>query len=230
MLKKIYLPLTLRLEAFTHLVPVPFAIYMASITQEYSLEQWILFLVLCSSSGLLMVLGGCLWRYFLLKKLSEDLDVLKLTERSLHDNFETEDKIDLLSEKENYDVKARRIKLFLFRYPFYEGYVIILRWFVGVGLIFVATPFLNLYRPALWTTFLSFLIMIPPISFVAYYFITENSFRMIFNLSVIRPIKIEPYEIPKFDYFKRILISFFSLAALPVTVLSYMLISIANGN
>lgn len=44
------------------------------------------------------------------------------------------------------------------------------------------------------------------------------------------PIAIEPNEIPKFDYFKRILISFFALAALPVTVLGYMLISSANGN
>lgn len=74
------------------------------------------------------------------------------------------------------------------------------------------------------------MVMIPPISFVAYYFITENAFRNLFKLPLIRPITIEPNEIPKFDYFKRILISFFALAALPVTVLGYMLISSANGN
>lgn len=60
MFKTIFLPLTIRLEAFTHLVPVPFAIYMASITQVYSISEWLLFLVLCVTSGTLMVLGGCL--------------------------------------------------------------------------------------------------------------------------------------------------------------------------
>lgn len=230
MLKSTFIPLTIRLEAFTHLVPVPFAIYMASITQEYSLEDWIRFLVLCCGSGLLMVVAGCFWRFQILRKLFIELENLKNTEEQLSENIINENEIDLLNEKEDYHQKAKRLKLFLFRYPFYEGFVIILRWFIGVGLIFALTPILGLYRQELWTTFLSYLIMIPPISFVAYYFITENSFRTIFNLKMVRQVRIEPEEIPKFDYFKRILISFFSLAALPVTVLSYMLISVANGD
>ncbi|TGM79637.1 SpoIIE family protein phosphatase [Leptospira bouyouniensis] len=217
MFKTIFLPLTIRLEAFTHLVPVPFAIYMASITQVYSISEWLLFLVLCVTSGTLMVLGGCLWRYIILKKISTQFENLQIEKN-----------------KETYTIgsnaKSKELKLFLYRYPFYEGFIIILRWFVGVGLIFAATPFFNLYRPTLWTTFLLYLVMIPPISFVAYYFITENAFRNLFKLPLIRPITIEPNEIPKFDYFKRILISFFALAALPVTVLGYMLISSANGN
>lgn len=217
MFKTIFLPLTIRLEAFTHLVPVPFAIYMASITQEYSLSEWLLFLTLCIISGTLMVLFGCLWRYLILKKISNQFEILQ-TEK----------------QKDAYVIgshsKAKDLKLFLYRYPFYEGFIIILRWFVGIGLIFAATPFFNLYRPTLWTTFVLYLVMIPPISFVAYYFITENAFRNLFKLPLIRPIPIEPNEIPKFDYFKRILVSFFALAALPVTVLSYMLISSVNGN
>lgn len=217
MFKTIFLPLTIRLEAFTHLVPVPFAIYMASITQVYSISEWLLFLVLCVTSGTLMVLGGCLWRYIILKKISTQFENLQIEKN-----------------KETYTIgsnaKSKELKLFLYRYPFYEGFIIILRWFVGVGLIFAATPFFNLYRPTLWTTFLLYMVMIPPISFVAYYFITENAFRNLFKLPLIRPITIEPNEIPKFDYFKRILISFFALAALPVTVLGYMLISSANGN
>ncbi|TGK46536.1 SpoIIE family protein phosphatase [Leptospira bouyouniensis] len=217
MFKTIFLPLTIRLEAFTHLVPVPFAIYMASITQVYSISEWLLFLVLCVTSGTLMVLGGCLWRYIILKKISTQFENLQIEKN-----------------KETYTIgsnaKSKELKLFLYRYPFYEGFLIILRWFVGVGLIFAATPFFNLYRPTLWTTFLLYMVMIPPISFVAYYFITENAFRNLFKLPLIRPITIEPNEIPKFDYFKRILISFFALAALPVTVLGYMLISSANGN
>ncbi|MCW7505158.1 SpoIIE family protein phosphatase [Leptospira paudalimensis] len=217
MFKTIFLPLTIRLEAFTHLVPVPFAIYMASITQEYSINEWLLFLVLCITSGTLMVLGGCLWRYLTLKKLSNQFEALQLEKN-----------------KETYTIgsnsKAKELKLFLYRYPFYEGFIIIIRWFVGVGLIFFSTPFFDLYRPTLWTTFILYMVMIPPISFVAYYFITENAFRNLFKLPLIRPIAIEPNEIPKFDYFKRILISFFALAALPVTVLGYMLISSANGN
>lgn len=217
MFKTIFLPLTIRLEAFTHLVPVPFAIYLASITQEYSASEWLLFLLICVTSGTLMVLGGCLWRYLILKKISLQFEILQ-TEKT----------------RESYSIgskaKAKELKLFLYRYPFYEGFIIILRWIVGVGLIFSVTPIFDLYRPTLWTTFILYMIMIPPISFVAYYFITENAFRNLFKLPLIRPIAIEPNEIPKFDYFKRILISFFALAALPVTVLGYMLISSANGN
>ncbi|TGL56608.1 SpoIIE-like protein phosphatase [Leptospira kemamanensis] len=217
MFKTIFLPLTIRLEAFTHLVPVPFAIYLASITQEYSASEWLLFLLICVTSGTLMVLGGCLWRYLILKKISLQFEILQ-TEK-------TRDSYSIGSK-----AKAKELKLFLYRYPFYEGFIIILRWIVGVGLIFSVTPIFDLYRPTLWTTFILYMIMIPPISFVAYYFITENAFRNLFKLPLIRPIAIEPNEIPKFDYFKRILISFFALAALPVTVLGYMLISSANGN
>ncbi|EOQ89388.1 SpoIIE-like protein phosphatase domain protein [Leptospira yanagawae serovar Saopaulo str. Sao Paulo = ATCC 700523] len=217
MFKTIFLPLTIRLEAFTHLVPVPFAIYLASITQEYSASEWLLFLFICVTSGTFMVLGGCLWRYLILKKISIQFETLQLEKRT--------DSYTIGSNQ-----KAKELKLFLYRYPFYEGFIIILRWFVGVGLIFLVTPFFDLYRPTLWTTFILYMIMIPPISFVAYYFISENAFRNLFKLPLIRPIAIEPNEIPKFDYFKRILISFFALAALPVTVLGYMLISSANGN
>ncbi|TGL24594.1 SpoIIE-like protein phosphatase [Leptospira yanagawae] len=217
MFKTIFLPLTIRLEAFTHLVPVPFAIYLASITQEYSASEWLLFLFICVTSGTFMVLGGCLWRYFILKKISIQFETLQLVKRT--------DSYTIGSNQ-----KAKELKLFLYRYPFYEGFIIILRWFVGVGLIFLVTPFFDLYRPTLWTTFILYMIMIPPISFVAYYFISENAFRNLFKLPLIRPIAIERNEIPKFDYFKRILISFFALAALPVTVLGYMLISSANGN
>lgn len=73
MFKTIFLPLTIRLEAFTHLVPVPFAIYLASITQEYSASEWLLFLFICVTSGTFMVLGGCLWRYLILKKFRFNL-------------------------------------------------------------------------------------------------------------------------------------------------------------
>ncbi len=45
--EQLFWDLTLKLEAFTHTVPVPFAVYYAVITQKMEESHWRIFIALC---------------------------------------------------------------------------------------------------------------------------------------------------------------------------------------
>ncbi|WP_108976330.1 SpoIIE family protein phosphatase [Leptospira ryugenii] len=210
--------LTLKLEAFTHTVPVPFAVYYAIITQKMETEKWMIFVGLCIGFATGIGLLGTVLRYFLIKNLFAKIEKIKVPEKGSN--------IDYTYRDRDY---AKSVKLYLFKYPLVEAFIIVIRWFSGVIPIISLYTYIVEYTPSVIRSGFFTLAMIPPISFVTYYFISENSLRPLFTLPQIKNIEIKPDEIPRFDYFKRILISFFSLAALPVSVLSYILYSVSSG-
>jgi hypothetical protein len=216
--KSLFWELTSKLEAFTHTVPVPFAVYYAVITQKMEDEKWVIFLSLCLVfAGGIGILGTIL-RYFLISNLFARIEKIKTPDPDSNLAYTFEDR--------DY---AKSVKLYIFKYPLIEAIIIVIRWFAGVIPIITLYTYIVEYTPSVIRSGIFTIAMIPPISFVTYYFITENSLRPLFNLPQIKNIQIKPDEIPKFDYFKRIVLAFFSLAALPVSVLSYILYSVAVG-
>jgi len=216
--KSLFWELTLKLEAFTHTVPVPFAVYYAVITQKMEPEKWVIFLSLCLGfAGGIGVLGTIL-RYFLINNLFSRIEKIKIQNPDSNIEYTYEDR--------DY---AKAVKLYIFKYPLIEAIIIVIRWFAGVIPIISLYTIIVEYTPSVIRSGVFTIAMIPPISFVTYYFITENALRPLFDLPQIRNVEIKPDEIPKFDYFKRIVLAFFSLAALPVSVLSYILYSVATG-
>ncbi|TGN06897.1 SpoIIE family protein phosphatase [Leptospira ilyithenensis] len=216
--KKLFWELTLKLETFTHTVPVPFAVYYAIITQKMETEKWMIFVGLCLFFATGIGILGTLWRYFMIRRLFRKIDKIKFPDDSSNIQYTFQD--------QDY---AKKVKLYIFKYPLIEATFIVFRWFAGVIPIVTLYTYLVEYTPSVVRSGIFTIAMIPPISFVTYYFITENSLRRLFDLPQIRNIEIKPNEIPKFDYFKRIVLAFFSLAALPVSVLSYLLYSIVKG-
>ncbi|MDZ4725419.1 MAG: SpoIIE family protein phosphatase [Leptospira sp.] len=216
--KNLFWELTLRLEAFTHTVPVPFAVYYAVITQKMETEKWIIFVSLCLFFATGIGILGTIIRYFLVKNLFEKIQRIKL--------YDEKSNIDYTYKDKDY---AKSVKLYIFKYPLIEAIIIVIRWFAGVIPIVSLYTYLVEYTPSVIRSGIFTIAMIPPISFVTYYFITENALRPLFEFPQIKNIEIKPDEIPKFDYFKRIVLAFFSLAALPVSVLSYLLYSVAKG-
>ncbi|TGL64957.1 SpoIIE family protein phosphatase [Leptospira jelokensis] len=215
--KSLFWDLTLKLEAFTHTVPVPFAVYYAIITQKMEPNHWKIFIALCLVFATGIGLLGTFIRHLLLKYLFAKIERMKLPNTGTS---------SLSKEELAY---AKSVKILLFRYPLVEAIIIVIRWLSGVIPISLLFFYLVEYTPSVTRSAIFTFVMIAPISFVTYYFITENSIRNLFDLPQFQNIELQEKDIPKFNYFTRILVAFFSLAALPFVIFSYILYSLASG-
>lgn len=209
--------LTLKLEAFTHTVPVPFAVYYAIITQKMEPAHWQIFIALCVFFATGIGLLGTFARHLLLKYVYAKIERIQVPSPGM---------ISLSKEEIEY---ARSVKILLFRYPLLEAIIIVIRWLSGVIPISLLFFHLVTYMPSVTRSAIFTFLMIAPISFVTYYFISENSIRCLFDLPQIKNIELQEKDIPKFNYFTRILVAFFSLATLPFVIFSYILYSLAVG-
>lgn len=209
--------LTLKLEAFTHTVPVPFAVYYAIITQKMEPEHWKIFIALCVVFATGIGLLGTFVRHLLLKYLYAKIERVSIPTSGIS---------SLSKEEMEY---ARSVKIFLFRYPLLEAIIIVIRWLSGVIPISFLFFYMVAYMPSVLRSAIFTFVMIAPISFVTYYFISESCIRPLFELPQIKNIELQEKDIPKFNYFTRILVAFFSLAALPFVIFSYILYSLAMG-
>lgn len=215
--KSLFWDLTFKLEAFTHTVPVPFAVYYAIITQKMEPNHWKIFIALCLVFATGIGLLGTFIRHLILKYLFAKIDRMKLPNTG-SPSLSNEDLI-----------YAKSVKILLFRYPLVEAIIIVIRWLSGVIPISLLFFYLVEYTPSVARSAIFTFVMIAPISFVTYYFITENSIRSLFDLPQFQNVELQEKDIPKFNYFTRILVAFFSLAALPFVIFSYILYSLATG-
>ncbi|MBK8394561.1 MAG: SpoIIE family protein phosphatase [Leptospiraceae bacterium] len=213
MFKKTYLNLTLRLETFTHTVPLPFAIYFSVVTGTGSyLSKDEMFTVALAGSinATALIILGCVWRWFYLKKIFREIkSIYKDSSKS------TEDKV--------------KLKIRLLKYPFKEAKIIVLRWITGIigshlFILFVAGP-----RPGLHLTAPFLFLMITPISYIAYFFISENVISAVFKLRKVKQIEIAINQIPQFNSFQRITLSMVAITIMPIIVLGYMLYGLKLG-
>ncbi|TGM36220.1 stage II sporulation protein E [Leptospira levettii] len=215
--KTLFWDLTLKLEAFTHTVPVPFAVYYAIITQKMEPNHWKIFIALCLVFATGIGLLGTFVRHLLLKYLFAKIEKMKPISDS---------SIPLTLEEREY---AKSVKILLFRYPLIEAIIIVIRWLSGVIPISLLFFYLVEYTPSVARSAIFTFVMIAPISFVTYYFISESAIRNLFDLPQFKNVELQERDIPKFNYFTRILVAFFSLAALPFVIFSYILYSLATG-
>ncbi|PJZ85040.1 SpoIIE family protein phosphatase [Leptospira harrisiae] len=209
--------LTLKLEAFTHTVPVPFAVYYAIITQKMETEHWRIFIALCVVFATGIGLLGTFVRHLLLKYVFAKIERIQIPTAGIS---------SLSKEELEY---AKSVKILLFRYPLLEAIIIVIRWLSGVIPISFLFFYLVTYMPSVLRSAIFTFVMIAPVSFVTYYFISESSVRQLFDLPQIKNVELQEKDIPKFNYFARILVAFFSLAALPFVIFSYILYSLAMG-
>lgn len=214
--KTLFWDLTFKLEAFTHTVPVPFAVYYAIITQKMEANHWKIFIALCLVFATGIGLLGTFVRHLLLKFLYAKIEKMRLPSNTS----------PLTIEEKEY---AKSVKILLFRYPLIEAIIIVIRWLSGVIPISLLFFYLVEYTPSVARSAIFTFVMIAPISFVTYYFITESSIRNLFDLPQFKNVELQEKDIPKFNYFTRILVAFFSLAALPFVIFSYILYSLATG-
>lgn len=213
MFKKIYWKLTLRLETFTHIVPLPFAIYFSVVTgtgSYLSKDEMMVVAMAGSINATALIILGCVWRWLYLKKIFREIKTLYTNSK-----ISTEEKV--------------QIKLKLLNYSFKEAKIIVLRWLTGIIGSHLFVILVAGIRPGLHLTGPFLFLMITPISYTAYYFISENVIGAIFKLRKVKQIEIGINQIPQFNSFQRIILSMISITLMPVIVLGYMLYGIKIG-
>ncbi|HMV76376.1 MAG TPA: adenylate/guanylate cyclase domain-containing protein [Leptospiraceae bacterium] len=204
--------LTFRLELFTHTVPLPFAVYMGSAASGLDRENQMIMLMTCFSWAGTTLLLGILWRYVFLKRIFEKIDRIE-------------------SSVSPETAECQELKLSMMKYPFREAAVIVFRWLAGAApAVFHTAYIIGFQKGYPVIQMLPFVIlMIGPLSFMAYFFITENTVSELIKKSRLAFCEIPPERIPKFNYYARIILTVFGLVSMPFTLFGYILYSLNRG-
>lgn len=208
---KFFLDLTLKLELFTSLIPIPSFVYFIALLgaqrNSESLETIFLAGAVC---GTVTIIWGVGIRYYRLKQIFFELEKLSKDQLSS-------------AEKEN-------LKLQILKYPYIEGKTIIQRWVVGyvLGFIFYLTIMKDLPLDTFFIETYS-LIFVLPISYLIYVYITENALRKILNEYELQIIPIDASNLIYFGYFRRIALALFSVGVIPTSILGFFLYAALNS-
>ncbi len=210
----IFWNLSLRLELFTSLIPIPTFVYFIAVVGAFKTEEDIKSVAISGLiCGTYTVAWGLLYRYFKLRNIIRDISFLK-------------------EGKTISDKRKEKIKLNILHYPYQEGRTIIARWLLGAtsGLIlfgflsgqwFPTIPTISLYLG---------LLFVLPISYVIYLFGSESSLRGLLLLPSIVNIPVPSEKILYMGYFRRILLAILSVAMAPITIFGYIIYAIVAGN
>jgi len=101
MFKRLYIKLTLRLETFTHIVPLPFAIYFSVVTgtgSYLSKDEMMVVALAGSLNATALFILGCVWRFFYLKKIFKQIKNF-YTEKNISKEDKVKIKLKLLNTK-----------------------------------------------------------------------------------------------------------------------------------
>jgi hypothetical protein len=200
---KLFLKITTTLEGFTHIVPVPMAVYFTMAVGAFKSEREAIgILVSGFICGTIMISIGSAARYYRLRRVFGDFE----------------------KNSDEYS-KSEDLKINLLNQPFFEAKVIALRWIAGV-------PVAHCIYILFWGVETDLHISIPfvmmftaPISYIAHLFITERIIENylkkpeFININV----NLNSKRIQKMSYFKRILVSLFSIVSMPFILLGYFL-------
>lgn len=211
--KKLFKELTIRLEIFTHIVPIPAVMYFSTLAIISFLDKFTIFAIISLISStitasILMFIGGIILRYKKLKNISN-----------------IEDKLIL---------KNKIINL-----PKFEAFLITGRWTIGIllayfliiisctiGLDSFPWDFILLLIPFLGVPiFLSII----PIEAISHYLITENVTRKYIENSFLKEYEIKNNKIP-LNLFYKILFSLISLVGMPMIMLISLMSLSYYGN
>lgn len=196
---KLFLKLTYFLEGFTHIVPVPMAVYFTMAVGAFKSEREAIGILLSGFiCGVIMVSVGSISRWFRLEKTFKNFE---------SSNSKEDFKIDLLN------------------HSFMEAKVIAGRWLTGVPIahliyilgwgvekdLHISIPFVMLFTA--------------PISYMAHLFITERVIEEFIRENSLGEVKLnlESNRIKKMSYFQRIIVSLFSIISMPFILLGYFL-------
>lgn len=204
--------LSIKLEVFTSLIPLPTIIYFISVfgSREGSGDR--LHIAISGSiSGLLTVVWGIYLRNQILKKLFIELNKIISNTSNIHDKKE--------------------FKLRLLNYPIIEAQMIIIRWIIGLigGLSIFYLLSGSMPTGIFYSTTLGLLIVLP-ISTVMYLYTAEQKIAEILKLPEVCKIQVPVKKVRFLEASKRIFLAIFSVAIIPTTILGYIVYFVIHEN
>lgn len=197
---------------FTSVIPIPTFVYFIMVTGAFEGEARLWAVVISGFiAGGGTVVWGLLYRWFALKKLMAQLELLKA-----NPGASVADKVNLRNK--------------LLAYPYREGRTIIARWAVGViigALIYVAQmreiPWYSLFVEAYS------LLFVLPISYVMYIFMPESVLRPVLQEPIFAGLPAAGRGIRETSYFSRMLLTIASVTITPIAIFGFMLYTTVTG-
>ncbi|MBI3395130.1 MAG: SpoIIE family protein phosphatase [Spirochaetia bacterium] len=208
---RLILNLTLRLELFTSLIPIPSFVYFIAITGAFSRPEQLMTVAICGViCGGYTVAWGIVARVRRLRAIGRDMERLEA---------------GALSSEEKVALKLR-----VLHYPFQEGNTIILRWVAGhiSGFALYTTILRELPLVAVVAETYA-LIFVLPISFVMYLYVTESAMRDLLQRPALGAIEVPSNRVRFVGSFRRILLSITSVTITPIAVFAYIFYASSYG-
>jgi hypothetical protein len=204
--------LTIKLESFTSLIPLPNLIYFISIFGTSGSELDMAYIAI--SGGVFGVFTVVMGMYLRNKKISyffSELKRLELKKMNIHDQKE--------------------LKLRILNYPIFESQVIIMRWLIGVlGALALFYILSGKLPSSIFYTTLYGLLFVLPISVVMYLYTTEQQIIKLLRLPILSSIHIPIRKVRYLGAYKRVFLAISSVAIIPTSIFSFFLyFMITNG-
>lgn len=199
------LHLTVKLESFTSLIPLPNLIYFISIFGTGGNDLDVTNIAI--SGVILGVFTVLLGMYLRNKKISiffSELQRLESKNMNAHDQKE--------------------LKLRILNYPIFEAQIIIMRWFIGVlGALALFYILSGKLPSSIFYTTLYGLLFVLPISVVMFLYTTEQQIIKLLRLPILSSIHIPIRKVRFLGAYKRIFLAISSVAIIPTSIFSFFL-------
>lgn len=192
--------ITILLEIFIYLIPVPYMVYFVILAYNMDLNMMIYYLISASVGGAITVIPAYIFRN------------ARLRPRLRH-YFNNRGKLD---EKE-----LGNIKTYLLNYPIQDALFGSFRWLLGVTTALGIFSFFHTIDSFLIMLHIAGLFLTIPISFPVAYFSNESALTDVLLDGELANVKIAINTNKIFGIFTRIFLSFFSVLLVPVIILGY---------
>jgi hypothetical protein len=197
--------LTLRLELFTSLIPLPTLIYFISVFGGRGNNLDMIHITVSGFSfGFLTVVMGVYLRNKKITYFFNELRRLELRKISTHDQKE--------------------LKLRILNYPLFEAQIIIVRWLIGIlGSLSMFYILSGSLPSVIFYTTVYGLLFVVPISFIMYLYTTEQKIIELLRLPILSSIHIPIRKVRYLGAYKRIFLAISSVAIIPTSIFSFIL-------
>lgn len=207
---RVVLGLTLRLELFAALVPIPFGLYLLFIGAGMTAERTLFINSIAAVVTVLAILSSIALRIYLLRPYvaflrSGDPDA-RLT-----------------------GAKARQIKAMLLRFPQVEAIAVGLRWLIGTLISYTTVYFLTGVDTRELVVSLVGLPIVIPVTMAGYFFMTENYFASALERPDLAVARVSRRQVRSIGFAMRFVGTSTALVILPLGVFAFLLILIVQG-
>lgn len=201
----LFLNLTLKLELFTALIPIPNFVYFIALIYPLEIHSQ-LYAIIWSGiiCGIYTIAWGITYRYYKIRAFLNNISSIK------KGKFSEEEKTS--------------VKIALLHYPYKECIQISLRWVIGstTGLILFYFFTGQLPPASLIECFYLGLLIELPISILIYLFTTENMMRNLLSIPEFTSLRIPAERIIHIGYFPKILLAIVAVTIAPLFILGYI--------